>query len=126
MTTEQKPEQITDWAADYDIFHPDYVKDPYAIWDELRRECPVAHSERWGGSWMPTRYADLFEIAKDTTHFSSQQVLVAPIVPEAGEEGDQFYGVRAPPITSDPPEHTWARRLLLPPFSVRSIEKWEG
>jgi cytochrome P450 len=35
------------------------------------------------------------------------------------------YNVGAPPITSDPPVHTWARRLLLPPFSIRSISKWE-
>ncbi len=126
MTTEQKPEQVKDWSSDYDIFDEGYVKDPTEVWDELRQECPVAHSERWGGSWMPTRYTDLFDIARDTDHFSSREVTVAPVLPPPGsEDTDQFYGVRAPPITSDPPEHTWARRLLLPPFSVRSIEKWE-
>jgi cytochrome P450 len=33
--------------------------------------------------------------------------------------------VSAPPITSDPPEHTPARRLLLPPFSDGAIETLE-
>ena len=75
MTTEQKK----DWATDYDIFDPSYIKDPFPFWDELREKCPVAHTERWGGSWMPTRYADLFAIAQDFQHFSSRDVLVAPI-----------------------------------------------
>ncbi len=121
--------QARNWATDYDIFDPEFIRDPYAVWDELRGKCPVAHTERWGGSWMPTRYKDLFDIAQDFQHFSSREPLVAPVGPVPGEaadaEGDPFYGVGAPPISSDPPEHTWSRRLLLPPFSNRSIEKWE-
>src|SRR3990172_8995297 len=127
-------EPITDWSTDYDIFDSEYVKDPFPIWDELRGTCPVAHSERWGGSWMPTRYEDLFNIARDIEHFSSRDVLVAPSgpPPEGEEEADddrpealRDYQPSAPPITSDPPEHTWARRLLLLPFSAKSIARWE-
>ena len=73
MTLEQQKQQATaktngashqdkDWAQDYDIFDRDYIKDPFPVWDELREKCPIAHTERWGGSWMPTRYADLFAI----------------------------------------------------------------
>ena len=128
MTTETQ----RDWATDYDIFDPDYVKNPFPVWDELRQKCPVAHSERWGASWMPTRYEDLFNIAQDFNHFSSRDVLVAPTGPGPDDEPDpdippelQGYDAGAPPITSDPPIHTWARRLLLPPFSVNAIAKWE-
>jgi len=32
----------------------------------------------------------------------------------------------APPITSDPPFHHHARRLLLPPFSPKAIEPWRA
>jgi hypothetical protein len=83
---------------------------------------------------MPTRYEDLFSIARDIQHFSSRDVLVAPGGPPPEGEGDPYadvpealrdYDAGAPPITSDPPVHTWARRLLLPPFSVTSIAKWE-
>ena len=119
---------VQDWASDYDIFDPAFVANPYVVWDDLRRRCPVAHTERWGGSWMPTRYDELFRIAQDIERFSSQDILVAPVGPPEGQEPDEsdpFYGVAAPPITSDPPEHTWARRLLLPPFSIRSIERFE-
>ena len=33
-------------------------------------------------------------------------------------------GVKAPPITSDPPEHAWARRLILPAFAPRAVERY--
>jgi cytochrome P450 len=122
-------EPVNDWATDYDIFDPGYIKNPFPVWDELREECPIAHSERWGGSWMPTKYADLFALAKDTKHFSSVNPLVVPIAPPEGfaepDESEQFYGVSAPPITSDPPEHTWAKNLLLPPFSMKAVAQYE-
>ena len=35
------------------------------------------------------------------------------------------YHAGAPPITSDPPVHTWARRLLLPPFSIQAVAQYE-
>ena len=127
-------EPVSDWKTDYDIFAKEYIKNPFPIWDQLREECPVAGTERWGGSWMPTRYQDLFDIAQDIEHFSSRDILVAPggSGPGDDEEPDEDlpeelrdYQGGAPPITSDPPIHTWARRLLLPPFSVRAIAKWE-
>lgn len=133
-----RPSQKRDWKTDYDIFAREYKEDPFPIWDDLREECPVAHTERWGGSWMPTRYEDLFNIAKDIQHFSSRDVLVAPGGPppedqeEAEREWDEEvpealrdYAPEAPPITSDPPIHTWARKLLLPPFSAKSVSKYE-
>ncbi len=64
---------VSDWTTDYDIFDPDYVVDPYPVWDDLRESCPIAHTERWGGSWLPTRYADVSAIAHDIEHFSSRE-----------------------------------------------------
>ncbi len=132
-------EAVKDWTKDYDIFEKSYIKDPFPVWDELREKCPVAHTDRWGGSFMPTRYEDLFNIARDIEHYSSRDVLVSAVMPspedaerrhaeaveEYGEELVQNYQVGAPPITSDPPVHTWARKLLLPPFSVTSVAKYE-
>ncbi|HEY8171442.1 MAG TPA: cytochrome P450, partial [Dehalococcoidia bacterium] len=100
-------------------------------------KCPIAKTDRWGGSFMPTRYEDLFNIAKDIDNFSSRDVLVASVMPAPEDEMNrepldeeeaeliQQYNVGAPPITSDPPVHTWARKLLLPPFSATSVAKWE-
>jgi cytochrome P450 len=131
-------ETVKDWTKDYDIFAREYVKDPFPIWDEIRGQCPVAHTERWGGSFMPTRYEDLFNIAKDIVNYSSRDVLVASMMPVPRDENDpepeiseedqeliQQYNVGAPPITSDPPVHTWARKLILPVFSVNAVSKYE-
>ncbi len=82
MTTEPAKthtEPVKDWATDYDIFDAGYVKDPFPVWDDLREKCPVAHTERWGGSWMPTTYEDLRKIAADVGIFSSRNPLVANV-----------------------------------------------
>ncbi|NDE59510.1 MAG: cytochrome P450, partial [Acidimicrobiia bacterium] len=60
----ENAQEIIDWATDYDIFDPRYVNDPFRIWDTLRESCPIAHTDRWGGSWLPTRYDDVTSIAR--------------------------------------------------------------
>jgi cytochrome P450 len=113
---------VTDWTTDYDVLDPEYVAHPYPVWDDLREQCPVAHSTRWGGSWMPTRYADLFAVAHDVANFSSRDVGVLTIPP-----GDTkpAIDIPVPPIDSDPPNHTWERRLLLPWFSHARVAEYE-
>ena len=67
-----------DWAQDYDLFDPEYVADPYPIWAELRTACPVAHTDRYGGSWLTTTYDDVTRVARDPATFSSRDVSVIP------------------------------------------------
>ena len=78
-----REQDLIDWATDYDIFHPDYVNDPFTIWDGLRESCPMAHTDRWGGSWLPTRYEDVTNIARDIETFPSGGG-IAVIPPEIG------------------------------------------
>ncbi|MCU1455871.1 MAG: Cytochrome [Acidimicrobiales bacterium] len=111
---------IEDWATDFDHTHPDYAARAPEVWDELRDRCPVAHSDRQGGMWLPTRHADVAAIAHDTRRYSSEGVIVSPFKPVG--MAPQGY---APPITSDPPFHAEARRLLLPAFSPKEISKLE-
>jgi cytochrome P450 len=112
---------VYDWATDYDVFDPGYVADPFSVWDQLRDECPIAHTERWGGSWLPTRYADVTAIAHDAERFSSRHVGVTP----PGDADDDLLPAGLPPIQADPPVHTWSRRLLLPWFSHRRVDQYE-
>lgn len=114
---------VSDWTTDYDILDPEYVVSPYAVWDDLRDSCPVAHSDRWGGSWMPTRYADVFAVAHDVAAYSSRDVGVLGFTP--GERPPAAIEVPLPPIDSDPPDHTWQRRLLLPWFSHTKVDEYE-
>ena len=108
---------VKDWAADFDHRDPRWIENPFPIWDELRGRCPVAHSDRFqDGAYFPSRYAEVREIAYDSEHFSSRRVIVrekkVPLTP-------------SPPITSDPPEHTPARKLLLPAFAPQAIARLE-
>lgn len=112
---------VTDWQTDFDHTDPAYAADAPAVWDELRTTCPVAHSERFGGMWMPTRHEDVSAIAHDTEHFSSRGVVVSVFEPDTPAPVGY-----APPITSDPPFHEIARRLLLPAFSPRAIRPLES
>jgi cytochrome P450 len=111
---------VTDWASDFDVMDPRYIADPFSIWDELRSTCPIAHTDRRGSNWLPTRYEDVTAIAHDIEHFSSLKVAVIPIDEEEGDGPVLEYGL--PPISADPPLHTWTRRLLLPWFSHQRVK----
>jgi cytochrome P450 len=105
---------VADWTSDFDHLDPRWVEDPFPIWDELRQKCPIAHTDRFMGVYLPTRYADVRAIAYDTEHFSSHKVVV--------REGDPPKG-GAPPITTDPPKHAGAKAVLLPAFTPEAIER---
>ncbi|MDE0136863.1 MAG: cytochrome P450 [Acidimicrobiaceae bacterium] len=118
---------VDDWDTDYDIFDPGYVRDPAPVWDELRQRCPIAHTERWGGSFLPTRYEDVQALAKMVPELSSSDPLVTSPPPEVIEDllADptfEKYGTNAAPISEDPPIHGWTRRLLLPHFAPKAVE----
>jgi cytochrome P450 len=107
---------VQDWATDFDHTDPAWNQDPFPIWDDLRKHCPIAHSERFeDGAFFPSRYADVREISYDTEHFSSRRVVV--------REKKVTRLIPAPPITSDPPEHRPARMPLLPAFNPKAIER---
>jgi cytochrome P450 len=114
---------VTDWKTDYDILDADYVADPYPVWDDLREQCPIAHSERWGGSWLPTKYSDITRIAHDHHAFSSRDVGVLSFTDE--ERPPPPIEIPLPPIDADQPVHTWTRRLLLPWFSHTRVDQYE-
>jgi cytochrome P450 len=106
---------VKNWATDFDHLDPSWVNDPYPIWDELRQKCPIAHTDRFKGVYLPTRYEDVRAIAYDPEHFSSRKVIVRESPPPSNNG--------APPITSDPPRHRLARMVLLPPFTPQAIDK---
>jgi len=112
---------VTDWITDFDHTDPAWAKDPFPIWDELRGKCPVAHSDRYGGVWLPTRHEDVAAVAYDTEHFTSRSIIVSEHRPPEFLAPEGI----APPISSDPPYHMDARRMLLPIFSPQAVDKLE-
>jgi len=116
-------EPVQDFATDWDHTDPQWVENPYPIWDDLRGRCPVARTERYGGGWFPTTHEMVAEVANDTEHFTSRQVVIVhnknpEMMPPAPIGG-------APPITSDPPFHAIARRLILPAFAPGPVNALE-
>src|SRR5215813_10414356 len=111
----QRP-PVMDWATDFDHLDPRWINDPFPIWDEMRKRCPIAHTDRFMGVYFPSRYADVRAVAYDTEHFSSRRIIVRETPPPR---------IPAPPITSDPPEHRPARMVLLPPFTPDAMKKLE-
>jgi cytochrome P450 len=112
---------VSDWATDFSHLEPEWSADPYPIQDELRQRCPIAHTGRFGGGWLPTRYDDVAAIAYDTEHFSSRSIIMSnfrPPLDEAPVGG-------SPPISSDPPFHHDARKLLLPAFTKAAVARQE-
>jgi cytochrome P450 len=114
---------VLDFATDWDHVDPQWVNDPYPIWEDLRERCPVAHTDRYGGGWLPTTYAGVSKVAKDTDNFTSRTVVITNGRPDETALPAPI-GV-APPITSDPPFHAFARRLLLPAFSPGAVNALE-
>jgi cytochrome P450 len=114
---------VTDWSTDFDHTDPQWVTDPYPIWDDLRATCPVAHTDRYGGAWLPVTHEGVAAVAYDTEHFTSRSVIVSELRP-GDDELPAPIGI-APPITSDPPFHALARRLLLPAFGPKRVAALE-
>ena len=116
---------VTSWKTDFDHADPSYNENAHEIWSELRGTCPVAHTERYGNTWLPVTHEYVHEIAYDTEHFSSRGVVVATVKPSDLPDAIPAPIGGAPPITSDPPFHQDARRILLPAFSPKTIDLWE-
>jgi len=113
---------VSDWAADFSHLAPEWSADVYPILDDLRQRCPIARTERFGGGWLPTRYEDVAAIAHDTEHFSSRSVIMGNFRPPR----DLAPIGGSPPITSDPPFHHDARKLLLPTFTKAAVGRREA
>ncbi|NEK56835.1 cytochrome P450 [Geodermatophilus sabuli] len=96
-------------ADGYDLYSAEFRADPNAQYAAMRAGCPVAHTDKWGGSYMVSGYDDIRDIARDTDRFTSRAVEVAGPLEAAG-------GLYLPPLTSDPPEHKAHRDVLMPYF----------
>jgi cytochrome P450 len=101
---------------DFDIHDPDLADGVYDTYAEMRTRCPVAHSPRYGGHWVVTRYAAMHEILRNPQVFSSESVNVPGTI---GQEGPMI------PIEVDPPDHGIYRKLINPLFSPRRMAALE-
>lgn len=107
---------VTDWVNDWDWLDDGWGENAIDIWNDVREQCPIGSTERYGRAFMPVTMDAVRDIANNTDDFSSIWVNVArPDAPRAA----------APPITSDPPDHHGHRRLILPAFNPKAVANVE-
>jgi ACS family tartrate transporter-like MFS transporter len=102
--------------SDFDPISEQTLRDPHAAYAELRRGCPLAHGERWGGFWVLSRYEDIVAVTRDHETFVNSVQNVVPAVVTTG---------RRPPLHFDPPEHTMWRKALSGPFKASTVAALE-
>jgi cytochrome P450 len=102
---------------DFDALAPETFDSPYAVYADLRANCPVAHSDAWGGFWALMGYEDVRQVAGDAARFVTS---IQNVVPKVAFTG------RRPPLHLDPPEHTPYRAALNPLFSAARMAALEA
>ena len=102
-------------SHDFDPLAPETFDSPNREFHRLRDECPVAHSDAWGGFWALMKHDDVASAAADWRRFITSKQNVVPKVAFTG---------RRPPLHLDPPEHTPYRRALAPLLTERRIERF--
>jgi cytochrome P450 len=85
--------------------------------NDMRRTCPVAYSDRWGGFWTVFRHEDICRVARDPETFISSPTQVVP--PISSPERPWL------PLQSDPPMHRKYRAPLIPFFRGDRIWSFE-
>jgi len=115
-TTTQVASEARCPAVDYDFADPALRATLHQRLTELRAECPVGWSERYGGFWLLTTYADVQDAARDHQRYTTTQGIMIPPT-----------GASMPviPAELDPPEHTPYRKLALPYFTAPAIARLE-
>jgi cytochrome P450 len=99
---------------DFDPLERETFDSANAEYRRLREQCPVAHSEAWGGFWALMKHSDVAAAAADSSTFITSKQNVVPKVAFTG---------RRPPLHLDPPEHTPYRRALAPLLTERRVER---
>ncbi|TXS90263.1 cytochrome P450 [Parahaliea maris] len=98
---------------DFDPLAPETLESPYEEFHRLRKSCPVAHTDAWGGYWSITRHDDVEAVASDSAQYVTS---VQNVIPKVAFTG------RRPPLHLDPPEHTPYRKAIAPLLTARRIE----
>ncbi len=101
-------------------------RDPFGMYRALRDHDPVHHVPAGTGRqnqddfWVLTRFADVFDAARDTATYSSARGLT--VEPGVGVD----MGEATPLVFLDPPDHTEFRRLVGPGFTPRQVADLEN
>ncbi|GFG75442.1 cytochrome P450 [Mycobacterium botniense] len=121
-----RPDVGADAVVDFDHHSDEFNQNELRINAELRRRCPVAWNNRYGGFWFVTGYQAVAQIARDGETFAHKYQ------PDA-DDGIDYQGEMGVPRPQgqpalgigevDGPYHQALRRALAPFFSPGAVEQ---
>lgn len=107
--------------AEIENFHysnPELQQDPSPLFERMRAECPVSHSDRYEGFWVLSKYDDVWKAYEEPNLFSSW--------PNAIPAGDIGSVRPVIPVEIDPPDHGKYRQILASLFTVHRLRPMES
>lgn len=109
LSTDNKGELMSTQVID--LFNEEHMHNPYPRYEEMRNQCPVAHSSEHGGFWAVSRYADVKAVAQDFRTYSSAETnaLVRHDLP------------KMIPIDMDPPDQRHYRKVVSPRLAKERV-----
>ncbi len=106
-----------EWCAEhFDYASPILGTHIHDALGRMRAQCPVTHTDQYGGHWVVTGYEDVLGVAQDWQTFSSAKGV-----------GLTQIEVVVPPIPewSDPPIHRDYKRLINAYFTPAVVSRYE-
>ena len=100
---------------------PEFYRDPYPFYAELREQAPVYRCP--DGTWLLTRHADLERIYRDRSSFSSDKRTA--FAPKYGVDSPLYAHHTTSLVFNDAPYHTRVRRQIvgaLTPHVLKALE----
>jgi cytochrome P450 len=108
----QEPGLTSEFPADL----PDSFDETPKRYEEIRKRCPVARSNDFGGFWALMKYDDIVAVSEDSEFFITSEQNVVPKIVKHG---------RRPPAHFDPPEHQFYRKPLESVFQAAKLRARE-
>jgi cytochrome P450 len=96
--------------SDFDLYSEDQMQDPYPMYAEFRRKCPVGVSKNYGEFYFAASYDAAKEVFTDHKRFSSRNGVGVPPLPMT------IY-----PSDLDPPLHARFRKIMNRHFTPVAI-----
>ncbi len=118
---------LNTFETDYDLFAPQFLLNPYPLYQRIRSEDPVYYYKK-GKLWYLTRYQDVEAAYQEPRLSSDRSALFL----------QQLEGVNLNTIKNfrflmgnmmvekDAPQHTQLRKIARPGFTPRALENWRS
>ncbi len=113
MSMEAKERSFEELAENYDIHDVDVLKHHFDLLRYMRDHGPIHRSAMHDGYWVLVGYDAVWKAARDPLLFSSANGVMS-----VGTDKETLMK----PIETDPPEHLYWRRLMMPFFTQRAAD----